>query len=134
MIGGKKTCLSASISGQKKIMKTIISSIKRENTLEEKKLQERLKLAEKEIKRLQIKFLEIDPDLEKMILFGSLAQNSVSTDQFDVDIAVKFRKYLQLVNEVLNSAFKIDLIDLESANPIILGAINKHGKIIYEKK
>lgn len=74
----------------------------------------------------------IDPDMERLVLFGSLAQTP-SSSNFDIDLAVKSKKYFALLNRALSSDFKIDLVDIDFLNPFILKTIEQKGKIIYEK-
>jgi predicted nucleotidyltransferase len=72
--------------------------------------------------------------MEKMILFGSLVENKIESISFDIDIAVKSSKYYQLVSRALQSEFKVDLVDLDSAHERIKKNIIEHGRVIYEKK
>lgn len=87
-----------------------------------------------EAHRLAKRFAEIDPGLRKVVLFGSLATGDLRDRQPDVDLAVESPHYLRLVAVALDSPFKVDVIDLPNAGPVILRAIEQHGKVLYERE
>ena len=64
-------------------------------------------------------FRTIDPDLRLVVLFGSLAEGTVRGEDFDLDIAVRSGRYLQLVAWGLDQDYKIDVVDLDVARPHI---------------
>lgn len=90
-------------------------------------LQARIEEAHREVDRLVREFRSIDPDLECVVLFGSLARGDVTRLTFDIDLAVSSRHYIDLLRPALDSAFDVDLIDLESASQYILDAIKRDG-------
>lgn len=112
----------------------IVSLIKRENEEEKRLIRDRVTLAEKELERLKREFLKIDKDMERMICFGSLVRNNIESIRFDIDIAVKSKKYYQLVSKAMESEFEVDVIDLDSVHYKIRENIIKFGRIIYEKR
>lgn len=112
----------------------IVSLIKSGNEEEKRQIRDRVKLAKKELERLKKAFLEIDKDMERMICFGSLAKNNIESIKFDIDIAVKSKKYYQLVSRAMNSDFKVDVVDLDSIHYKIKENIIKYGRVIYEKR
>ncbi len=87
-----------------------------------------------EARRLAKRFAEIDPGLRKVVLFGSLATGDLRGRQPDVDLAVESPHYLRLVAVALDSPFKVDVIDLPNASPVILRAIEQHGRVLYERE
>jgi predicted nucleotidyltransferase len=91
----------------------------------------RLQEAEQEILRLVVEFRKMDPELKKVVLFGSVAEGRVRNPDFDIDLAVDSEKYLRLLGICLDSSFKIDLIDLGTANKHILAEVNRRGKVLY---
>lgn len=115
-------------------IQNIVREIKNRNEHEDKKIKDSIKLALEELEKIKIDFLRIDKNMEKMILFGSLAENNIDSTEFDIDIAVKSEKYYQLIGRALQSQFKVDVIDLESIHSLIKKNILKTGKVIYEKK
>lgn len=88
-----------------------------------------------EVGRLTRAFREIDPALQRVVLFGSLARGEVTCPDFDIDLAVACSRhsFLQLVAEALNSSFQVDLVDLGSADERIRGSILRDGIVLYEK-
>ena len=78
--------------------------IKRE-AREHKRIERRSKSAQEELKKLLAGFLEIDPGLRKVILFGSLAREAVKSVNFDIDLAVQCSgdKFLRLIASTLDS-------------------------------
>ena len=115
-------------------VQNIVKEIKKENEDERKRIKDKILQAMSEIERLKKDFLEIDPALEKIILFGSLAEGEINSIGFDIDIAVKSKKYYQLVGKALQSEFKVDIIDLDTIHKKIKDNILKTGRIIYEKR
>lgn len=115
-------------------IENIIDTIKKENKYEQLKIRTRIIHALKEVEKLKIDFLKIDNKLEKMILFGSLVRKEIGYINFDIDIAVRSKKYYQLVGRALESDFKVDVVDLDSVNKRIKDEILKNGKVIYEKR
>lgn len=115
-------------------IQNIVSLIKDGNEEEKGQIEDRVKLARKELKKLRDDFLNIDGKMEKMICFGSLAKNNIESINFDIDIAVKSKKYYQLVSRAMKSEFKVDVIDLDSIHNKIKENIIKYGKVVYEKK
>ena len=112
----------------------IARQIRRQNRVEQKYLRTRLREARLEVKRLIAQFREIDPDLERVILFGSLARNTIRGLQFDIDLAVRSEQLLKLVACGLRSSFQVDVVDLDRLPPSIRQAIEEHGEMIYAKK
>jgi predicted nucleotidyltransferase len=87
-----------------------------------------------EAHRLTKCFVEADPDLRKVVLFGSLATGDLGHREPDVDLAVDSPRYLRLVSIALDSRFKVDVVDLPNARPVISRAVEHHGRIMYERE
>jgi predicted nucleotidyltransferase len=101
----------------------------------QRQIERRIKSAQIEIDRLLAQFLEIDPALQKVVLFGSLAKQAVRSANFDIDLAVQGSpdKFLLLVAAALDSDFTVDVVDLTSANQTFRQFILKDGVVLYEK-
>lgn len=91
--------------------------------------------AHEEVQALVSQFLLIDPTITRIILFGSLARNDVSSPDFDIDLAVSCsgERFLALVALALDSPFKVDVVDLSTADERIKSAIAREGIVLYEK-
>ncbi|MDE0218026.1 MAG: nucleotidyltransferase domain-containing protein [Spirochaetaceae bacterium] len=87
-----------------------------------------------EADRLTKCFVEADPDLRKVVLFGSLATGDLGNREPDVDLAVDSPQYLRLVSIALDSPFKVDVVDLPNASPVISRAVERDGRVMYERE
>lgn len=96
---------------------------------------ERAVLARREVERLADVFRSVAPDLEKMVLFGSLAHGRGFSSRSDIDLAVRCGRssFLALVAEALRSPFRVDVVDLSDADERIQGAVEREGEVLYEK-
>jgi predicted nucleotidyltransferase len=114
----------------------IARNLIKKETREQKRIERRLKSAQEELRNLLAGFLEIDPGLRKVILFGSLARGSVKSVDFDIDLAVQCSgdKFLRLVASTLDSNFKVDVVDLDTVDDTFCYFILKEGKILYEQR
>ena len=119
---------------EKEMLALIAANLNRENRLEVQRIEEKIRTAHQEVRRLVAQFLEIDPAIETIVLFGSLAEDRVFSIDFDIDLAVRSEEYLQLVGCGLKSSFRVDVVDLDHVADPIKSSIEKYGKILYEKK
>ncbi|MBI1876992.1 MAG: nucleotidyltransferase domain-containing protein [Chloroflexi bacterium] len=103
---------------------------------EQQQIERRIEAARIEIDNLLAQFLEIDPALQKVILFGSLAKQIVKSPDFDIDLAVQCSpdRFLLLVAAALNSNFKVDVVDLASVSQAFRHLILTDGVVLYEKR
>ena len=85
-----------------------------------------------EIDNLRDRFLQADPEMEILILFGSLAGQPVRENP-DIDLAVKSVNFFTLYDITQNSPFKVDLVDLDSVHPLIKAEILKTGQVLYNR-
>ena len=107
----------------------------RRRTQEARQAAERAVLARGEVERLKGAFLTLAPDIEKIVLFGSLASGASFRSGSDIDLAVRCRPetFLRLVAEALRSPFPVDVIDLSTADARMLAAIEQGNEVIYAK-
>jgi len=112
----------------------IAANINRQNKLQDRRIKKKVREAHEEAQRLVRRFLEIDPEIDTIVLFGSLAEHNVFSIHFDIDLAVRSEKYLKLVSCGLSSSFPVDVVDLDHVAQPIRASIEKYGKILYEKK
>ena len=77
--------------------------------------------------------LELDPDVELIVLFGSLARNESKIVR-DIDIALRSRRFFKAAAWLLRQDEDIDVVDLDTLYPHIKERIAKEGRILYEKK
>ena len=112
----------------------IAANLNKQNKLEDKRIQKKIREAKEEVQRVVKQFLEIDPAIEKIVLFGSPADGRVVSSHFDIDLGVRSEQYLKLVSCGLNSSFPVDVVDLDHLAAPIRASIEKYGKTVYEKK
>jgi predicted nucleotidyltransferase len=116
-------------------LKKMAESARRRDRERRKTISARVPGAFAEVKRLIRKFRTLDPAIEKVVLFGSLARKDVTSLDFDIDLAVSCskEKYLSIVALALDSPFKVDVVDLAAADERIKASIARDGVILYEK-
>jgi predicted nucleotidyltransferase len=78
-------------------------------------------------------FIRIDPAIDRIVLFGSLARGIPRSINFDIDIAVRSERYLQLVAWALDQEWKIDVVDLDSLDGTILRGVDAKAELLYER-
>jgi len=88
-----------------------------------------------ELEKLVRKFILLDPSITKIILFGSLARDDVSSRDFDIDLAVSCsgEHFLALIAIALDCPLPVDLVELDTADSRIKDAIAREGMVLYEK-
>lgn len=121
---------------QKQDISSLAEVMNRKNKIERKareiRLHKRIEAAFKEVERLIGLFKEIDPGLKKVILFGSLGENRVKNENFDIDLAVEGEEFTRCVALALDSSFKVDLVDPEDLPSTIRSHILQNGKVVYD--
>jgi predicted nucleotidyltransferase len=96
------------------------------------KIRRRKEAALKEAFRLVEEFRKEDPALKKVVLFGSLAKDDVRDINFDIDLAFQGKEYYRCVAIALDSCFKVDVVDYDSAADFIREEIDTGGKVLYD--
>ncbi len=73
-----------------------------------------------EVDRLIKEFRDRDPELKRIVLFGSLASGNPRNPNFDIDLSFEGRELYACTAIALDSSFKVDLVDYRSL-PITCG-------------
>jgi predicted nucleotidyltransferase len=115
-------------------LREIVEKARRENRKAKQRRREAVKRARRFLPELVRAFRRIDPDIGTIVLFGSLAEGTVRGEHFDIDIAVRSGRYLQLVAWALDQSFKIDVLDLDAARPHLAERIRSGGEVLYGGK
>lgn len=84
-----------------------------------------------EVRRLVKEFKELDPDLKRVILFGSLGEDRIKSERFDIDLAMEGKEYLKCVYLALDSTFKVDLLDLSALRKDFKEQIEHYGREVF---
>ncbi len=114
-------------------IKTLRTFYAERKAARESEARERRSQYERLLPRLVRGCREIDPDIELIVLFGSLAENTFQ-DVRDIDIAVRSDKFLKVAAYLLRQEVPIDVVDLDDVYPHIRERILKRGKVLYERK
>lgn len=99
-----------------------------------RRLEERKQQALQEVYRLVEKFRAEDPELGRIVLFGSLGEDRVRSENFDIDLSFEGKEYYQGVDIALKSPFKVDLVDYQSSAPHIREEIDSRGRVVYDPR
>lgn len=114
------------------LIKVIINTEKKRQIEYQRLLNIRVSKAMNEAWSLTKRFREIDLQLKRVILFGSLAEGTVTSENFDIDLAVESDRYLQLVAIALDSEFKVDVVELGSLPKAVRKRVLDRGKVLHE--
>lgn len=104
------------------------------NAQRQVRIEERTRQARAFLPRLREAFLQIDPELGRLVLFGSLARGIPSHEDFDIDIGVSSARYLKLVAWALDQEWKVDVIDLDAVSGSFLEGIENGAEVLYDKR
>lgn len=115
-------------------LREIVENARRENRNAKRRTREAVKRARAFLPELVRAFRGIDPEISAIVLFGSLAEGTVRGEHFDIDVAVRSSKYLQLVAWALDQSYQIDVIDLDAAPPHIAERIQTRGEVLYARE
>jgi predicted nucleotidyltransferase len=115
-------------------LKRIVEAVHERNRQAERHLEQKVCEARREVDRLVEEFRAIDPELDRVVLFGSLARDRVESERFDIDLAVRSSRFLQLVARGLRSPFSVDVVELDAVPVPVRKSIDRDGKVLYEKK
>lgn len=79
----------------------------------------------------------VDPNIELIILFGSVA-TGVSHAESDLDLAVQGKGQLDLVsltNAITQLLHRdaVDVVDLRRASPLLMMEVVRGGRLLYER-
>lgn len=96
----------------------------------------RAKDAERVIEGLKQRFLDIAPEITRIILFGSLAEKTPEdlSSSFDIDLAVEGggSLFYRVVSGALDVRdFDVDVVDLDSAEGLLRERILAKGRVVY---
>ena len=103
------------------------------NKNEKARIKARMSSALNEAKRLS-KILTDKAGIEKVILFGSLAENTVRDENFDIDLAISGGSRIKAQEIIEKSPFKVDILEYEDAPAHIRKRIDENGVLLQPEK
>jgi len=111
----------------------IAARIRSENEAYEQLAASRKKEAEREAARLASRIASADPGIVKIVLFGSALPGRPFRPDSDIDLAVSGGDTARLEAMASDSAFRVDIVDMETLAPGIRRMVDKEGLVLYEK-
>ena len=96
------------------------------------RLKEKKELALREVERLIAEFRAVDPNLGRIVLFGSLGEDKIRSEHFDIDLSFEGVEYYRCVDIALKSSFKVDLVDYRACASHIREEIDTKGRVVYD--
>ena len=114
-------------------LQKIVDETRRSNKAYDERLEQLVARALNEIPNMVAQIKRIDPDVSKVILFGSLANNNVRSVDFDIDLAISSKKIFRIAAWGEDQDLPIDVVDIDSLSPDFLHAVIEKGTVLYEK-
>lgn len=101
------------------------------NERERRAIVERAALARAEAERLALGIGRADPGVRSVRLFGSLARGEPKSLDFDIDLALEGGDVYAAMDAVADSAFKVDLVQLELLPEGARRAVVADGVVLF---
>ncbi len=117
---------------EKNNIDSIADRQRRENARVDGRISKRLAEARRFAAGLPRALRGVDPQIRKIVLFGSVASGDPTRLDFDIDVAVDSDLYVRLVDWALDQSWKIDLVDLERVGNALRQEIGTKGQVLYE--
>ena len=114
-------------------LQKIVDETRRSNKAYDERLEQLVARALDEIPNMVAQIKRIDPDVSKVILFGSLATNTVRSSEFDIDLAISSKKIFRIAAWSEDQDLRIDIVDIEALSPDFRHVVEEKGKVLYEK-
>ena len=76
--------------------------------------------------------LERDPQVSRIVLFGSLAEREEGIVR-DIDLAIESTDFFRASGWLLSLPEAIDVVDLNELDPHILERVETKGRVLYEQ-
>ena len=105
---------------------------KAENEREAGRIELRLRAAKAEARNLAMRIGE-DPQVLRILLFGSVATGRGFRLGSDIDIAVEGGDVLSHRALAERSAFPVDIVDLFALPDLLKAGLESEGQLLYEK-
>jgi len=110
-----------------------VRRIRKDNAVEKEKIRERQEEAILEAERLAKTIMAADPEVRRVFLFGSLAEGMPRNPHFDIDLAMDGGDLYQAMGITEDSAFKVDIVELDSLPEHIRKRVLEKGREILRE-
>ncbi len=107
------------------------TGIRAENEREARAIARRAELARAEAARLAAKIASGDPSVQRVVLFGSLADGSPPTPHFDIDLAIDGGDLFRAMEIAEQSEFDVDIVTIACVPEHVQTSINQRGVVLY---
>ena len=77
--------------------------------------------------------LERDPQVSRIVLFGSLAERTEGIVR-DIDLAIESTEFLKVSGWLLGLSEAIDVVDMNDLYPHIRDRVEAKGRVLYERR
>ncbi|MDF1568115.1 MAG: nucleotidyltransferase domain-containing protein [Spirochaetaceae bacterium] len=77
--------------------------------------------------------LERDPQVSRIVLFGSLAEQTEGVVR-DIDLAIESSEFLKVSGWLLSLSEAIDVVDMNDLYPHIRDRVETKGRVLYERR
>ena len=114
-------------------LRRIVEETQRSNRAYEVHLEQLISRVRDEIPGIVDEIKRIDPQLSKIILFGSLATDSVRSEDFDIDLAVSSERIFKIAAWSEDRDLPLDVVDLDTLSPDFRRVVEEEGTVLYEK-
>ncbi len=103
---------------------------RKRNKNEQERTEQRIRAALIEAKRLA-RLLAADAAVAETILFGSLAEETVRNENFDIDLAIRGGNWLKAQEIAEDSPFKVDVVEYDAVPEHIRKRIDERGLVLW---
>ena len=113
-------------------LQKIVEAENARNRAARERIGRRLEEARAEARRLAEDMGRADAEVKRVILFGSVASGKVRTETFDIDLGVVGGDLMELMRITEESAFGVDLVDLETVSSGFRRMVEERGEVLYD--
>ena len=106
---------------------------RKRNKIEQERTEQRVVAALTEAKRLA-RLLAADAAVAQTILFGSLAEDTVRNENFDIDLAIRGGNWLKAQEIAEESPFKVDVVEYDAVPEHVRKRVDAKGVVLWPTK
>ena len=113
-------------------LERIIQAERRRNAAARARIESRLENARAEAGRLARALADADPNVRRVVLFGSAATGNVRNETFDIDLAVEGGDTIKQMLAVEEWEYAVDIVDFERVSARFRHLVEKRGEVLYD--
>ena len=108
--------------------------IRRRNSLEKERIDKRAQQARVEAGNLADQISKGDDAVQRIYLFGSLAENGPANEDFDIDLAIEGGDLYLALNITDESSFDLDIVDIDRLPEHVRKRVLSRGKVLFQRQ